>query len=100
MGAALRLLAQEYYSTEVADIEILDVFAEKIWYEKDTKNSSMADAMAYFCLTLAKSKNPRYRSFLETIAHEAKPYKIKRHAESSFKLLPIENVEQFKVNIK
>ena len=95
----LRLQAQEYYKTETPDTEVLDIFSEKIWREKNNKNSDMIDAVSWFCKNIGKSKNSRYRLFLETVSHESTIRKIQNHAKSNLILLPVNDVEQFKPNV-
>lgn len=97
-SSELRLLAKEYYSSDVPDVEYLDVIAEKIWQERNTKDSEMEDAMAYFCMILGKSGNARYRSFLNLVASDFKSPKIQKHAKKSLLLLPTIDVEQFKLH--
>lgn len=95
-SSELRLLAKDYYLTDVPDTEYLDVIAEKIWSERNTKDSNMEDAMAYFCLILGKSGNARYSSFLSMAVSDFKSSKIQKHAKKSLLLLPNHDVEQFR----
>lgn len=95
-GMTLQSLVKDYYSLDIKDIQILDLFAKKLWLERHTADPYTADAIAWLAKTLAKSGNARYRSVLQELVDDPKiSSKISKHARSSLKLLPAEEVEQF-----
>lgn len=94
-GPTLQSLAKGYWQQNNIEVEILDLFAEKIWSEKGTDDPYVVDALAWLCKTLSKSNNSRYRSLLQDIANEASSKKLKKHAKENLDLLPTTKVEQF-----
>lgn len=94
-GPTLQSLAKGYYQQDNIEVEILDLFAEKIWSEKGADDAYVVDALAWLCKTLSKSNNPRYRSLLRDISGEASSKKLKKHAKENLDLLPATEVEQF-----
>lgn len=94
-GATLQSLAKGYYQQDHIKIEVLDLFAEKIWTEKKNEDPYVIDAVSWLCKVLAKSNNSRYRSILQNIATEANENKLRKHAKNSLDLLPVTDVDQF-----
>lgn len=94
-GPTLQSLAKGYYQQDDIEIEVLDLFAEKIWGEKSTEDPYVVDALSWLCKVLSKSNNSRYRSLLQDIADEASAKKLRKYAENSVDLLPATEVEQF-----
>lgn len=94
-AAELRLLAKDYFLAKTPNIEFLDVFAEKIWLERMTKDRNMQDAVAYLCLALGKSKNARYRDFFMSVINTSSSAKIKKYAEQNLALISTESENQF-----
>jgi hypothetical protein len=93
--AELRLIAKNYYVSETPDVNYLDVLAEKIWAERNSKDRQMEDAVAYFCLTLGKSKNARYKTLFQSLLSESKSRKIQKFAQQNLNLLTTDQVPQF-----
>lgn len=99
-GTTLQTLTKGYYQQDDIEIEVLDLFAEKIWDDKETDDPYVVDALAWLCKTLSKSNNSRYRSLLQNIANEASSKKLRKHAKENLDLLPATEVEQFMPNGK
>lgn len=95
-GQSFQLLAQGYYKLDNISDDVLDLFAGKIWEGKASEDPYMIDGLAWLCRTLGKSNNPRYRSLLTDVSETAGSGKLRRYAKVGLKLLPAENVEQFR----
>ncbi|XPF95760.1 hypothetical protein ACM9HF_07010 [Colwellia sp. RE-S-Sl-9] len=94
-GRTIRELAKEYYGMNIQDVKILDVFAEKIWKERNHQDRYMLDGVAWLCKILGQSKNARYKSLLKALL-EPKTSKLKkRHVESSLEMLTGNEEVQF-----
>ena len=94
-GQTLQSIAKGYYQHNDLDIDMLDLFAEKIWTDKNTEDPYTVDALSWLCKVLAKSNNSRYRSLLQNVANVAGESKLRKYAASSLNLLPTEETEQF-----
>lgn len=94
-GVTLQSLAQGYYLRDDIKVGALDLFAEKIWVDKNTEDSYVIDALSWLCKVLAKSNNSRYRSLLQDVANEANSSKLRKYAKNSLGLLSEKEVDQF-----
>ncbi|BCD99742.1 hypothetical protein [Marinagarivorans cellulosilyticus] len=97
---AIREVARKLYNNADFNESLLDAAAQKIWSEKNTKDKLMTDALAWLCKYIGASKNPRYRSFLESLEASLKRGKLKKYAKSALKNLPdvTPSVEPYVVN--
>lgn len=94
-SARLQHFAKNLYTADLSDTTSLDMVGTRIWLGRDTDDAHEVDALSWFCKSIAKSRNPRYRILLSTLAEHAKSDKLKRYARSSLHALPIEDVESF-----
>lgn len=85
---AIREVARKLYNDADFSESLLDAAAQKIWSEKNTKDKLMTDALAWLCKYIGASKNPRYRSFFESLEASLKRGKLKKYAKSALKNLP------------
>ncbi|MCI2285154.1 hypothetical protein L3081_19390 [Colwellia sp. MSW7] len=95
-GRTIRELAKEYYGLNITDIEILDVFADKIWKERNSKDRYMSDGIAWLCKILGQSQNYRYKMLLETLLDSKQSNLKTRHVKASLANLVQKDVPQFK----
>ena len=95
-GQTLQHLAIGWYEQGEISQAKLDLFAEKIWKEKNSQDRYTVDAAAWLCKILGKSEDPRYRLFLQKISQNKKGKKLGNYAQSSLKQLPDVEVDQFK----
>ncbi|GAA4364166.1 hypothetical protein [Kangiella marina] len=95
-GRTIRDIAEKLYNqVDELSQESLDLVADKVWEERNTEKSYMADGAAWLCKVLAKSQNSRYKSFLKEVSVTAATSKLKGHAENSFELLVEDNSQQY-----
>ena len=98
-GETLQHLAQTYYKLDSIEVDVLDLFAKKVWEDRSSKDRLTIDGLSWLRRTIGKSNNPRYRSLLEKVSETAKSGKLKRYARISLDLLPAEDVEQFQPRV-
>ena len=94
-GRTLRELAKEYYDLNIKNVEILDVFAEKIWKERNHKDRYMTDGVAWLCKIIGQSQNSRYKTLLETLLKSNTSNIKKSHIRNSLEALVDSNSPQF-----
>lgn len=92
----LRGEAQALHAHPTSDRAIFDAAAQRIWDERDAEDDVMVDAMAWFCRVLGQSGDGRYKSLLDDVAEKAATRKLRRYAESAKKIMPLDDVEQFR----
>lgn len=93
-ASTLQALAQSFYLHDNNSVEVLDLFADKIMENYNTHDKYMANALAWFCKVIGKSRNSRYESMLG-IVKRSKSDKMRRYAKSSLKLLSGKETEQY-----
>lgn len=95
-GRTIRDIAENLYRrADKLSQESLDLVADKVWEERNTEKSYMADGAAWLCKILAKSQNNRYKSFLKEISVTAQTSKLKGYAEDSFEALVEDDSKQY-----
>lgn len=99
-GRTLQYIAKKYSRMNIMDIDKLDLFANKIWQEKDNKDSYLIDALSWFCRILGESDTSRYKTFLETVSKQSDRLKLRKYAKYGFELQKDiqKNAEQFYPN--
>ena len=96
-GETLQQLAQSYYQFDNLGREKLDLFAAKVWRDRNTEDRFEIDALSWLCKVLAKSGDARYRSLLAKVANAADSAKLRKYARVSLDQLPATDVPQFDV---
>lgn len=91
----IRKAAKIFYQEETLETETLDIVATVIWKYRNTDDRIMADAIAWLCKVVGKSKNSRYQTLISEVSKISENSKIERYAEKQLDLFEDENVPQF-----
>ncbi|MGI2258636.1 hypothetical protein [Shewanella sp. GXUN23E] len=83
----LRQTAQRYANNPGTTSSVLDIFAQKIWDERNTQDSTMLDAISWMCTAIGSSRNGRYRQALEEISGNTAANKLKKYADKALSKL-------------
>ena len=80
---------------KLSDEPTLDIAAWRLQEGMNSENSTLIDGLAYTCLMIGNSRNPRYRDWLINISRNARKGKLRRHAQDALESIPDAQVEQF-----
>lgn len=93
--ANFRLTCRETYRLKVNEEKYLDQIADILWQQRDAEDRKLVDGMCYLCKVVARSRNSRYRTFLENMAEEAQHKKVRKYAANYLNRLRPEMVLQY-----
>lgn len=79
----LRTIAMHIFEEPVRSTNALDHIADRISKERTTLDPVKVDALAWLCKSLGKSRNGRYKTFLEEISTTAAHKKLRNYAQDA-----------------
>lgn len=91
-GETLQIMAKAYFHNKENRVEALDLFAQKIWEQRNSENPYTIDALAFLAITIGASKNPRYFDALEKTSKDTNSKKLLKHLKKNIKKLPEKNI--------
>jgi hypothetical protein len=94
-AAELKEVANQLLDMSKQDRQTLDLIAERLYQSRNEKDDKLVDSLAWLSKVIAKSKDGRYKQFLQDLSTTAAHKTLRKYAGKASAELPDEVGEKF-----